>query len=223
MTEMKREMIGRIERTTTTTGKPAINFYSTDTRLAYPILRLFNLSALADVGIDANELEPHDEVIARFWAYYTESDKLNQHGFPYKDVQYLEPIDTPATSTSVDTSALLEELRRIRLYLEAIARKLEARTAPRDLCPDCHTSPCMCDRVSGRRPSGQDAGAGAAPESPNTDTDQVLNDTFPRYANGDTLSNNQAEHDAYQLYLKDVGEPPSDVDALRAWIRDQAN
>jgi hypothetical protein len=79
----------------------------------------------------------------------------------------------------------------------------------------------MCDQL------GRERDVDGVPESPNTDTDQDedqdLNDTFPRYGNGDPLSDNPAEHDAYQLYLDARGEPPSHVDVLRAWVQDKAN
>ena len=87
----------------------------------YKDLTLFDLSDLADVGIDYANLETGVEVPCRFWAYWEPSDKLNKAGNAYKDVVMLEPVDTPATTTSTDTSALLAELRSIRDLLHTIA------------------------------------------------------------------------------------------------------
>ena len=87
----------------------------------YKDLTLFDLSDLADVGIDYANLETGAEVPCRFWAYWEPSDKLNKAGNAYKDVVMLEPVDTPATTTSTDTSALLAELRAIRDLLQTIA------------------------------------------------------------------------------------------------------
>ena len=119
----ERVMIGRTESGTTQGGKPIANLYSTDTRLRHPVLRLFDLSALATVGIDPNLPEPS---YTRYWAHYQESEKKNAAGNPYKDVLYLERLDTPATSTSADNSALLDELRAIRAELIDINQKLDA-------------------------------------------------------------------------------------------------
>jgi len=84
----------------------------------WPDLKLFDLSDLLTVGIEPADLEVGTETPCRFWANYELSDKLNKNGNPYKDVIALESIDTPATTTSTDTSALLAELRTIRELLE---------------------------------------------------------------------------------------------------------
>lgn len=57
----------------------------------YPDLRLFELSDLDMAGIDWEKLEVGVETPCRFFAVYTLSDKLNQAGNPYKDVEWLEP------------------------------------------------------------------------------------------------------------------------------------
>lgn len=85
---------------------------------------LFDASDLAEVGIDYVSLAPGVMVPCRFWAHVEESDKTKTSGNPYLDVQMLERIDTPATTTSTDTSALLDELRAIRALLESIAGSL---------------------------------------------------------------------------------------------------
>ena len=81
---------------------------------------LFDVSDLADVGIDFKSLPAGKEIPCRFWVHYELSEKLNKAGNPYKDVVALEAIDRPATSTSTDTSALLQELRAIRQLLEQL-------------------------------------------------------------------------------------------------------
>jgi hypothetical protein len=84
----------------------------------WPDLKLFDLSDLADVGLDYAGLQPGAEVPCRFWAVYELSEKRNQAGNRYKDVIALEPMDAPATSTSTDNTALLAELRAIRALLQ---------------------------------------------------------------------------------------------------------
>ena len=106
---MERIMIGSVALSKTQSGKPVADLYSTDGRLRYPVLRLFDLSALLTVGLDPAALTP-EPTITRFWAYYTVSEKTNAQGHPYKDVEYLEAIDAPSSSTSTDTSNLLQEL-----------------------------------------------------------------------------------------------------------------
>ena len=121
---MERELISRIQLTTTQAGKPVVHLFSTDTRLQFPVLTLFDLSALESVGIDPNALAPDDELHHRFYAYWTPSDKTNSAGNPYRDVHYLEPLTQPATATSVDPSAALTELREIRRLLVALSKHL---------------------------------------------------------------------------------------------------
>jgi hypothetical protein len=90
-------------------------------------LTLFDLSDLVDVGVDYRGLQEGEETPCRFWAHYALSEKLNKAGNPYKDVVALEPIDKPATATSTDTTALLQELREIRHLLEGVAHVLGVR------------------------------------------------------------------------------------------------
>lgn len=40
---------------------------------------------------------------------------------------------------------------------------------------------------------------------------------FPRYGDGSTVSDNPAEVDYHSAYLEAEGQPPSSVEALRAW------
>jgi hypothetical protein len=110
--DVSRELIVRIKRGTTESQKPVIEMYEDNPRFKYPTLRLFELHKLLDVGIDPNELEAGEERAVRFWAYYTESERLNQHGNPYLDVAYLEPTPTPGAAgagVASDEAAVLLE------------------------------------------------------------------------------------------------------------------
>lgn len=115
----ERYLIGRTQRGQTKSGKDVAELYSTDTRLEYPVLVLFDLSMLTTVGIDPNELTA-EPVHLRYWAHYEESEKKTSKGNPYLDVVFLEPIDAPASTTSTDTSAIVAELRGIRADLVAL-------------------------------------------------------------------------------------------------------
>jgi hypothetical protein len=158
----------------------------------WPDLKLFDLSDLIEVGIDANALPVGQEVPCRFWAIYELSDKLNKAGNPYKDVIALERMDGPATTTSTDTSALLVELRAIRELLETIAQAqgLQAPTA---------------SVLKGS--AEEDAGDLAA-----------LNTHSCRYGDGTLLSDNPHEQEAYDNYLRAEGKAPGNVAVLRQWV-----
>ena len=158
----------------------------------WPDLKLFDLSDLIEVGIDANALPVGQEVPCRFWAIYELSDKLNKAGNPYKDVIALERMDGPATTTSTDTSALLVELRAIRELLETIAQAqgLQAPTA---------------SVLKGS--AEEDAGDLAA-----------LNTHSYRYGDGTLLSDNPHEQEAYDNYLRAEGKAPGNVAVLRQWV-----
>lgn len=118
MTE--RHRITRIKSTTTKSGKPVVEMYDRDTRLEFPVLRLFTFDDLRTVGIEPANLKPEMVEHVNFWAYYELSEKKTSRGNAYKDVLHLEAIDQPATSTSTDTSAMLQELRSISGELRAI-------------------------------------------------------------------------------------------------------
>jgi hypothetical protein len=107
----------------------------------YKDLTLFDISDLADVGIEYEDLPIGQETPCRFWALYTESEKLNQSGNPYKDVVGLEAIDRPAQASSgVSDGAVLEELRGINERLDKILLMLEyaanGRAEPRSERPE---------------------------------------------------------------------------------------
>ena len=164
----------------------------------WPDLKLFDLSDLADVGIDFANLPQGEDIPCRFWALYEESEKLNKAGNPYQDVVALEAIDAPATSTSTDNSAILAELRGIRALLQVLVKN----GLPEADMPDPTVS------VGERIPK---------PETAPADID----DHFPRYGDGNPVSDNQAEWDAYHTYLAKMSQPPASIDALREWVRQQ--
>jgi len=193
MPEMNRVLIGSVELDKTKAGKPVVNLYSTDTRLQFPVLRLFDASALLTVGIDPDSLGT-DAVHCRLWAYYTESDKTTSQGTPYKDVQFLERVDAPATATSTDNSALLAELRAIRGLLEVLAGTGGSK-------------------VVRSVPAGPAHQSAPEPETAANDLDQA----FPRYGDGSLISDNEAEVSAFGQYLDVEGHPPQSLAALRQW------
>ena len=121
----KRYLITRVKRRNTLSGgKPVVDLFAggKDSRLRFPVLTLFELSELLAVGIDPNELQEGREVACRFWAYYTQSDKKNKDGNPYRDVAYLEAI---AASAAPEASGeVLDELRAVRAELAALRAEL---------------------------------------------------------------------------------------------------
>ena len=162
----------------------------------WPDLKLFDISELADVGLDFAALPQGEEVPCRFWAIYELSDKLNRSGNPYKDVVALEAMDAPATSTSTDNSAIVAELRAIRALLQAVLQNGGAGA-------DMHSTP---ETVGERVPKPDD-----------------LDDHFPRYGDGSSVSDNQAEMDAYHVYLAKMGAVPANIGALRSWTAQRQN
>lgn len=186
MTE--RFLIAKTKLGKTLAGKPVGHLYSTDTRLRYPVLILFDLSMLKSVGIDPNTLDEQG-VVGRYWAYYEESTtKKTSKGRPYLDVLYLEPIDKPATSTSTDTSALLVELREIKNLLQYLVNRLiddsPPATSPRSPAPSPAPAPAPDDH-----------------QDDNNDhfADVTLTDTPPPEAADPKLSANEAREKFYAL------------------------
>ena len=92
-------------------------------------LILFDLSELAAVGIDPETLPLNEERPCRFYALFEHSEKLNRAGNPYRDVLALEAIGAPATAGSMDNSALLAEVRTLRLLLTRIASTMNVDLA----------------------------------------------------------------------------------------------
>jgi hypothetical protein len=190
---MDRLLIGSLEKATTTTGRDVVDLYDVDTRLEYPVLRLFDLSALASVGIDPNEL-PAGRQYHQFYAYYRQSEKLNRAGRPYRDAVRLEPVDLPATAV-VDAGAILTELRAIRALLMAIADHLGL--------------PPPADEPSARQEPGEEptALADGTPGSGRTYGDGSQPDP-----------SNEAETRAFDSFLALHKRPPSDVAELRRFV-----
>jgi len=123
----RRYLITRVKRRNTLSGgKPVVDLFAggKDARLQFPVLTLFELSELLAVGINPNELQEGREVACRFWAYYTESDKKNKDGNPYRDVAYLEAIAASATAAPEASGEVLDELRAVRAELAALRAEL---------------------------------------------------------------------------------------------------
>ena len=127
-TDIGKELIGSFKLTTTRGGKrPVINLYSVDTRLSYPVLQLFDISMIQDIGIDPLTLVDGEPYHVRFWAYYKVSEKKKSTGTPYKDVQMLEPAGPKLAVAGVpdDLKALL---RGLQVDIQSTHRKLDQIT-----------------------------------------------------------------------------------------------
>jgi hypothetical protein len=115
-----RTMISRTEFATTKAGRPVAQLFSSDTRLQFPVMVVFDLAMLADVDIDPQS-EKGTVIHKRYWATYTVSEKQTSRGNPYRDVTSLEPISTvqPEPGNIVPLlQEILDELTQIRLRLE---------------------------------------------------------------------------------------------------------
>ena len=232
---MEKLLVGSLELNTTTTGKAVVDLYSTNAALKFPELRLFDLSALAAVGIDPNALVEGERIHRRLWAYYEISDKTNGRGNPYKDVTYLEAIDQPATATSTDNTEVLAALRAMAAQLERIAAALGVTTPDED--PDLpkegdpifkryrYANGLACSANENER-AAFDAYITAESARP-ADVDALRawaeNDrTYQRYRYGNGLpcSATPNERAAFDAYVKAEGKRPADVDALREWVKE---
>lgn len=116
MTE--RMLIKELCSAKTQAGKRVAHLFANG-RQQFPELTLFELSDLQTVGIDPAKLTDTREP-CRFWAHYEVSDRTKSTGTPYRDVLHLEPIDAPASTTSTDTSAMLDALRDMVAQLATI-------------------------------------------------------------------------------------------------------
>jgi len=119
-----RTMISRTEFATTKAGRIVAQLFSSDTRLQFPVLVLFDLAMLADVDINPQS-EKGIVVHKRFWASYTVSEKQTSRGNPYRDVTSLEPLASTAHSPETANEDLLNlilcELRDIHDALDHLA------------------------------------------------------------------------------------------------------
>ena len=190
----------------------------------YRDLVLFDLSDLADVGIDYANLETGAEVPCRFWATYELSDKLNKAGNPYKDVIALERIDTPATTTSTDNSALLAELRQIRKLLHTIACTMglqepashpDPPPEPPDNGPDWSAYP---DVYIGNT----DENADWIKTADNRASEARIHEELARdHEAGDELPDTPDLDEAFgprPELANGIGDVPMNVDGLMAWL-----
>ena len=202
----------------------------------WPDLRLFDLTDLLAVDIDAANLEPGKLTPCRFWAHYTLSEKLNSAGNPYRDVITLEPVTAPASSTSTDTSAIVTELRQIRAMLSSALgaegftfethSKLDPNHAeepqpdppqpdpPTDAEADHIVNACTTDAEA-------DHIVNACTTDPDTDpeTGEVPGPVVLLYGDGSLVSDNPHENDAYREFVAAQNEIPANLDALRNWSR----
>jgi hypothetical protein len=134
--EELKKLIVRIELGHTEDGKAVVEMYEENPRLKYPSLRLFELSQLFSVGIDPNELEQGEERYTRFFAYYTESERLNGQGNPYLDIVRLEAIPGPQSRAQQTLDAMLAALRQIDQRLAVACGLLEVLAEGEDLEPE---------------------------------------------------------------------------------------
>jgi len=123
MGEEKRLLITKIKRT----DNDRADLFGKGHRFRDTIL--FDLSDLAIVGIDYNDLPIGKEIPCRFWAIVTESDKLNKQGNPYLDVVTLEPCEEVVQRNGADLNgdAILAELQAIRSLLETLVLRTDAK------------------------------------------------------------------------------------------------
>jgi len=180
---MERLLITRVKRTSATTA----DLFAP--RHKYPDLRLFDLGELAAVGIDPAGLAIGEEAPTRFYALWQHSAKLNSRGTPYKDIVALEPLGSPATVASTDNSAILAELRAIRVLLAAWVEAQGLEVPPVDVDGDPDEGP------------------------PGDELEQA----FPRYGDAAAVGDNDAELAAFREHVDQVGQAPASLAALRAW------
>lgn len=132
-------VVGRTRLSRTQTGREVAELFSADTRLKFPELTLFDLSMLEMIDISPDELRAagSDGIIRRYTAEFTESEKTNSRGRPYRDVVALHPINgtgspVPAAQT-IAADELIAEIRELRAAIEHIEDML-------DMLLDRHTA-----------------------------------------------------------------------------------
>jgi hypothetical protein len=89
--------------------------------------------------------------------------------------------------------------------LESETCQPEPRTWRDYVCPDCHAHPFQCGDVQ--------------PSPANSETVRHHDDLTVRYQNGDAVTDNQAEIQAFTADVKAEKEIPPDRDKLREWVR----
>lgn len=109
----------------------------------YRDMILFDLSDLADVGIDYASLQDGIETPCRFWALYELGEKVNGAGNPYKDIVGLEPAASAQDPTPpphpLDPAPILDalatltgEVRAIKALLIRVAHPAPGEDQPPD-------------------------------------------------------------------------------------------
>ncbi len=147
----------------------------------FPEIYVFDISSLSDAGIDYASLPVGVETPCRLWALYTESDKLNKAGQPYRDLIAVEPFrpngHAQDTASDLDLTDILSELRAIRILLEQVVGQ-------KAIIPDADDEPSLPDdppddtwpeepvpaeqlrrEVATEKGNGNGAGKGASPLS----------------------------------------------------------
>lgn len=153
--EVQRMLITQIERTTETRADLIGKGHR------FPDIYLFDISELTTVGItDYAEMPIGQRVPCRFWAHYTLSEKRNKSDNPYKDLAYLEPLESqaqPPAPVAVDLAPLLVELRAIRVLLE----RMVTDGAQADADPPLEAQPPVTIAQHPEAPRGTPADNGA--------------------------------------------------------------
>ena len=95
--------------------------------------------------------------------------------------------------------------------------RAEANHIQQVLCPECNTRPCICDDLPHEIDPDTSNNVGADGVRPQDGDDPIL-----RYTNGDQVSDNDHEIQAYRAYVTAEKALPKDVDTLRQWVLDTA-
>ena len=94
------------------------------------------------------------------------------------------------------------------LWVAEVGRRLEAAAAENVTNLSQTKAPKNDAQAQDPEPDGNGDGPGE------------LDSAFPRFGNGDPLSDNPAELEAYNAHLDATGQAPADVEALRAWYQE---
>ena len=205
---MNTYQITRLELSQTKSGKPVVNLFG-DSRLEYPILQLFDLSMLAAVCVDPNTLQENKPIYCTFTAHYTESDKLNQKGNPYKDIVKLEANSDqpPATSSQADSllADILMELKAIRALI----------------LTQSHTEPVTAVSQPTVNPQPKTS---TATSHPNGRVSQPESDLFQyQYGDGTPVPNEPTIRANFNRYRRAHQEQaPANVAELVSWLKSKS-
>ncbi|PJF23596.1 MAG: hypothetical protein CUN56_00085 [Phototrophicales bacterium] len=104
--------ITEIRKETTKSGKTVFNCYHPP--LDYPLLQIFDPVILAAAGIDPNR----DQIFTDLLIHWTEGEKVNQHGNPYKNATRVENRQPERATAAIEQIAKeLQTLRELVTYL----------------------------------------------------------------------------------------------------------